>query len=334
MLSEHLDNYVKTLPEAWPQRANALPGENVYLHVHLVDLIKNPFPQNTTNGYAIIGFNCDIGVRRNNGRSGAVKGPGYCRKALSKQAWHLGDNVPLFDLGDVITPDDNLEHTQEILSHMVAHAHDCQLIPIVMGGGQELALGHYHGLRKAFPGKTIGIINFDAHFDMRPTLENDLGTSMSAFLQIAEHSKANGSAFHYCVLGIQPYSNTATTVRTAESYDVTYRSAEVMRSPKHSNLNTLNEFLNKVDLVYLTIDLDVFAAACAPGVSAAQIFGLYPLEALPLITHICQTGKVIGFDVSELSPKLDIDDRTALLGATLINHFIHSNNHYYTRSAS
>jgi formiminoglutamase len=44
--------------------------------------------------------------------------------------------------------------------------------PIILGGGREVALGHYKGHdlyyrdRKVQP--NIGIINFDAHFDIRP----------------------------------------------------------------------------------------------------------------------------------------------------------------------
>ncbi len=310
------------MSEDWPSRDNAVAGEYVYHHVKLIDIQNESLPSDA-RGYAFIGFNCDIGVRRNNGRAGAVQGSKHCRKALSTQAWHLGDTQTIYDLGDIITPDDNLEQAQLELAKIVKIARDHQMIPIVLGGGHEVAFGHYQGLAQAFPDKNIGIINFDAHFDMRPVLDGDLGTSGTPFLQIAKFNQQRSQAFDYLILGIQPYSNTASLIATAKKYHVTYLTAEMLREASQPGVAAVNAFLEKVDLVYLTLDLDVFSTACAPGVSAAQILGLFPHEVMPLFNLICQSGKVIGFDVAELVPKFDVDERTSKLAATFVNHFVH-----------
>jgi formiminoglutamase len=79
------------------------------------------------------------------------------------------------------------------------------------------------------------------------------------------------------------------------------------------------EFLEDVDIVYLTIDLDVLPAAVAPGVSAPAAYGV----PLPVITAICRqvaaSGKLFHLDVAELNPAVDIDHRTAKVAARLIN---------------
>jgi len=47
------------------------------------------------------------------------------------------------------------------------------LFPIVLGGSHELAYGHFNGIVNHLKKQTknsskVGIINFDAHFDLRP----------------------------------------------------------------------------------------------------------------------------------------------------------------------
>ena len=69
--------------------------------------------------------------------------------------------------------------------------------------------------------------------------------------------------------------------------------------------------------VYLTVCLDVFADFVAPGVSAQTPLGLVPAQVMPLIKSIAQSGKLLSFDIAELSPKYDLDSKTAALAAYL-----------------
>ena len=67
----------------------------------------------------------------------------------------------------------------------------------------------------------------------------------------------------------------------------------------------------------------VFAAPFAPGVSAVQPLGLYPWHVIPLARQLAASGKVLSYELSELSPRYDIDQRTARLAANLIYEIIH-----------
>jgi formiminoglutamase len=80
----------------------------------------------------------------------------------------------------------------------------------------------------------------------------------------------------------------------------------------------ISDFINKSDSIYLTICTDVFSSAHAPGVSAPQPFGLHPEIGLELIKHVVASGKLISFDIAEIAPRFDEDNRTAKLGAVII----------------
>jgi formiminoglutamase len=87
-------------------------------------------------------------------------------------------------------------------------------------------------------------------------------------------------------------------------------------------LKRLDAFMTQVDCLYVTIDLDVFTAATAPGVSAPAMRGIdLPLfEAM--FEHIQQSGKVRLMDIAECNPSYDLDNRTARLAAYLVFKFL------------
>ena len=78
-------------------------------------------------------------------------------------------------------------------------------------------------------------------------------------------------------------------------------------------------FLDGIDVLYLTIDLDVLPAGVAPGVSAPAAYGV----PLPVITAVCRqvawSGKLLHLDIAELNPALDVDGRTARVAARLLD---------------
>ena len=83
-------------------------------------------------------------------------------------------------------------------------------------------------------------------------------------------------------------------------------------------MEALNEEVVDEELC-LSIDLDVFSAAYAPGVSAPGIMGIVPDAAFRrLYRGILESERVMGVEIAELCPAFDLDDRTARLGAALI----------------
>ena len=80
----------------------------------------------------------------------------------------------------------------------------------------------------------------------------------------------------------------------------------------------VDAFLADKEQVYLTIDMDCFAAGAAPGVSAIQSLGVDPNLAVLVFQHIAASGKLIGFDIVEVSPPHDIDNHTANLAASFV----------------
>ncbi|ORJ62400.1 formimidoylglutamase [Geothermobacter hydrogeniphilus] len=279
----------------------------------------HPYRPDTPPGTVLLGVCSDEGVRRNQGRPGAAAGPDAIRRALAGQAWHL--DGPLYDAGNLMIDGDNLEALQEEQAGMVATLLDAGHFPLLLGGGHEIACGSGCGLlrhlqRKKQTGR-IGVINCDAHFDLRNDPRASSGTP---FAQLSAATQEAGFSFHYLCLGIsRPANSAALFRRAAELRTVIIEDRELVPWNLAPVENRLHNFIADCDALYLSIDLDLLPAAVAPGVSAPATRGL-PLEILEhLLERIRrQAGKKLRLaDIAEYNPTYDIDGRTAKVAARL-----------------
>ncbi len=284
--------------------------------IRLLDLSGTPEPCTGPLGVALLGFCCDEGIRRNLGRAGAVHGPKAIRKELGNLPCWFHRALTLHDAGDVHCTGGDLERAQAALVQAVKRVLELGYFPIVLGGGHETAYGHFSGLRSHL-GRALAIVNFDAHFDLRPYPQG--GTSGTMFRQIADDCASAGEAFRYLCLGVQRYGNTVDLFRTAERLGVRHLlSKELADMPMDRLQAFLAAFSDGTEDLHVTICADVFSSAFAPGVSAAQPLGMDPEQAFQVLAWLFGTGKVRGFDVCEVSPRFDQDSTTASLAKVLV----------------
>lgn len=318
-------HYLPPTQTNWQGRHDLPPKSCFFQVMQLLDLRDSITPPNNLT-FALLGFCCDEGVRRNLGREGAVNGPMMMRDALAKMPLHRSD-ITLLDVGNITCTNGDLESAQTALSDAVALLLQHHITPIILGGGHELAWGHYQGIAKQFVKENVGIINFDAHFDMRPLLPNNQGSSGTPFLQIANAHQAANKPFSYTCIGIQSAGNMSLLFDTAKHHHVNVLRADEIYAGQSCE-SMVNAALKYNDVIYTSICLDVFATPYAPGVSAPQTLGLTPWQVLPAIKQLAASGKVISYDLAELSPTYDIDNRTAKLAANFIYEIIHHHIQY------
>ncbi|MEX0291531.1 MAG: formimidoylglutamase [Flavobacteriaceae bacterium] len=316
-----MKGYILPNEKLWTGRSSE---QKLYLHeaVNFIDLNSNR-QYDHEKAFGLIAYACDEGVRRNLGRPGAATAPDIIKAQLGKLTNHLPEPFSLLDLGSISCIDGDMEAAQEHLGTAVGDLLENNIFPIVLGGGHDIAYGHYGGIKNHLKeSETLGIINFDAHFDLRDNKSgNNSGTP---FFQIAEDCKWEQRPFHYQCLGIRKEANDKGLFSTAKKFGVKY--TEVDEFTIH-NLEQVREeltsFMDKVDRIYVTIDLDGFSSAYAPGVSASSPMGFSPDIVLETLKTIISSEKLISIDVAELNPQFDIDHQTAKLAASLVHFVMH-----------
>lgn len=288
----------------------------------------------------LVGFACDQGVRRNQGRVGARAAPPLIRSAFAalpiiaelQQRFDNEMTTLLGDAGDIHCHDSDdfaaqaLEQAQQTYADVVSDIIKQGGLPIGLGGGHAIAFGSFLGLWQALPqmdattykdsAPSIGIINFDAHLDIR---QSDVATSGTPFRQIAEHLTEHGQAFHYCCIGVSRFSNTAALFDRAEQLGVHIISDEDCTNKKWKKIAVqIQTFIDQVDIVYLTIDMDCLPSSVVPGVSAPAAYGIKLSFVERAVKLIMASGKVKVADIAEINPTFDIDVRSCKVAARLL----------------
>lgn len=317
-------NYTPPEKLYWTGRYTKPELGSQYWHqeIELIDFNRFQQTSKLTNkpDIALLGYACDEGVRRNLGRIGAKKGPNAFRQRLAQLSFHH-EKKQIADFGNVVCEDGNMEASQTKLSSIVNELMQHSIFPIIIGGGHDVAYGHFKGLLTSLKGQStpkIGIVNFDAHFDLRP-LEGT-ANSGTPFYQILEEHK---DIVEYLALGIQQQSNTKELFDIAQQKKVNYvLNYDCDAANFDAIMHQLDVFVERNDYLYITIDLDGFSSAYAPGVSAPSPLGFTPYFVLKVMRYLLETKKVVSCDLAELNPDYDRDNATANLAARIVDFIV------------
>ncbi len=316
--------YLPPDPLVWHGRADLPEGACFHQHTQLLNLLTDKPLHRPPCTFAIIGFKSDEGAQRDLGRTGAYEGPAAIRQRLIRlpiqtTAFHL------YDAGNIICNDHDLEASQAALAEIVAMLLKQQIRPIILGGGHEVAWGHYQGIAKTYPPqKRLGIINIDAHFDLQPMHPSNRGSATTVFHQIAEAQRNSGRHLDLNYIGVQHTGNIRQLFDIAKTNQANIILADDLhQGQKEKCIDFIDRIVDENDIIYASLSLDVFSPAFAPGVSTIQPLGLDPWHIIPFLRQLAASGKVIGYDIAEHVPLYDIDHRTAKLAASLVHEIIH-----------
>ena len=316
--------YLAPLKDLWTGRDDGADSPRIFQKIQHLDLASQSTIPQGHQSIAFLGFASDAGVARNLGRVGASEGPNILKRALANLPLHR-DDLKFFDAGSVICQGDALELAQSALAEKVALLLENNFLPVLLGGGHEIAWGHYQGIKKAQFNKQLHILNIDAHFDLRPLVNGHAPSSGTPFLQIAQDCQEQQLPFHYHCVGIQEAGNTSSLFNKAQDLQVhSLTAGQCYASNPEEISKSMSSAWGSPRQTYLTICLDAFSSAYAPGVSAPQPLGLSPWQMIPMLESLARSGSLLTVDIAELSPKYDINSTTANLGAQLVHRILHA----------
>jgi formimidoylglutamase len=279
---------------------------------------------------ALLGAPFDGGVMAGGGRAGAADGPAAVRRALRRAGttYHLDHDLSLeglsiVDAGDLIATTDTAE-THARLEAAVGALLARGAISIVIGGGHDLTYATVAALARR-AGGPVGGVSLDAHLDVRPVRDGRI-TSGTPFRRLLEDLPGCAGE-RFVVLGPHGNRNARSHVewlRARGGQIVTLAEARqlgVAAAMEAALVRAGGEIPIGAD-VFVSLDIDAAAQAFAPGCSAPGADGFRPDELLSLAFLAGRHPRVACFDVMEVNPRFDHDDRTAALAAAAIVQFL------------
>jgi arginase len=236
---------------------------------------------------------------------GAAAAPALIRAALysdhgnpaAESGAELGSDILVDDAGDL--PLAEGEGDDALIGAAVSEALEADSLPIVLGGDHSITWPIVEAIAAARG--PVDILHFDAHPDLYDDFDGDPRSHASPFARIMER----GLARRLVQVGIRTLNRHCR--EQAERFGVEMvemRHFAPERVPRPEGP------------LYVSIDLDAFDPAFAPGVSHYEPGGLSVRDVLAVLERI--RAPVVGADIVEYNPKRDSNGVTAILAAKLV----------------
>ena len=266
---------------------------------------EDGFPDLGNIQVALLGIDEDRKALEN---TGCADGPDHVRKHLYQLFPHW-NQIHIADLGN-LKRGNKVEDTYFALKEVVAYLVKNDIVPILLGGSQDLTYASYMAFENT--GRVINIAAVDPVFDLGH--EEDELNARSYLSRIILHQP--NFLFNFTNIGYQSYfvNQDALLLMRNLYFDIN-RLGNV-----RANMEETEPMVRNADV--LTIDISAIRAGDAPGSFYAGPNGLSGEEACQICRYAGMSDQLQCVGFYEYNPRFDIREQTAQLTAQMIWYFL------------
>jgi arginase family enzyme len=283
-------------------------GENIDAQL-LVSRIwfaaKNEEPDLSNIDIAILGV---PEARYSNNNEGCSDAPDEIRKEFYK-LFHWKNEVSILDLGN-ITPGKTVEDTYSILSDILAYLLEQKVLPIVLGGSNDLAFANYQAYSKLE--KIVNMVSVDSRFDLGSEKEP---INSEAYLNKIVLQQPN-YLLNFSNIGYQTFLNPQTDIELMKQlFFETYRVGLLRK-----DMEEIEPIVRNAEM--LSLDISAVRKSDAPGNANASANGFYGEEICQVALFAGLSDKLSSLGIYEYNPILDYHTQTSQLVAQILWYFV------------
>ena len=296
--------------------------------VGITSFLKLPIIENLANLNTDVGFlgiPYDVG---NSWRPGTRFGPREIRNystrysgwggSQQKGYWDINQNkrfledISMSDCGDVDVAYYDIERNRKIITQTVKKILKAGTFPVVIGGDHSIT---YPCICAFEDFKSLDIIQIDAHLDWIDEVDGIRYANGSPMRRSMELDFTNKMV----QLGIRCIRSRESDYNFAKSQGSQIFTRQDIRQ---KGVDEIVEKLPPLGNVYVSIDIDGLDPSIAPGTGSPTVDGLLYYEVINLLKGITKKSNIVGFDIVEVNPMVDLSGQTCLLATTLILEFL------------
>lgn len=275
-----------------------------------IDCFTSSFPYLESGAYdlALIGVLDDRGSINN---QGCALGPNYVRE----QFYQLNEGnftSRIVDLGN-IKAGKELSDTYVALKMVVSELVKMNIVPIILGGGQDLTYAQY----MAYEGleQKVDLLVVDSHFDLDESAEGTIETTSQAYLQKILLHQPN-YLFNFTNLGYQSYFVNQDSIKALDKlfFDA-HRLGEFS-----GNMPAAEPLIRNASMI--SFDVSAIRSADAVANANASPNGFYGEDACQMCRYAGMSDKLSSVGFYEFNPAFDQNSQTALLLAQMLWYFV------------
>lgn len=265
----------------------------------------NHFPNLDETHIALLGVKEDRNAEAN---QGCAYAPDYVRKYLYN-LYQGPFNIKVADLGN-IKPGETVEDTYFALRTVASQLLEKKIIPLIIGGSQDLSYANYRAYEAL--GQIINIVNIDSSFDLG--LNEEAIHHRNYLNKILTHQP--NFLFNYSNIGYQTYFVDQDAIELMNKLNFDIHRLGVVRK----KLEEVEPIVRNADM--LSFDISSIRQSDAPANANASPNGFYGEEVCQIIRYAGLSDKLSSIGFYELNPAYDNGEQTAHLVAQMIWYFL------------
>jgi len=240
------------------------------------------------------------------------RGAGYYDNHLRREFLeHEMAHGRIVDAGDADVLPTNVVDTFANVTAMTRQILDRGALPVVLGGDHAITFP----VVRAYS-EPIHVVHFDAHLDYAPFVHGLEFTNAHAFRHITRMAHVRTLT----QVGIRSLRNTRLMMDDAIA-DGSH--VVLMEEFRDRSVASIVERVPRDARCYVSIDVDVFDMPLVPGCVSAEPEGMSYRELRSILIALAEHADVVGFDVVEVNPQLDIGTGiTSYIAAHTIVEFL------------
>jgi len=255
--------------------------------------------------------------------------PERIRNVTNDIGWttELGDHITKFkvvDVGDVSIEKVNVEKNLKTIKNFIKdlYIENENIIPIMIGGDHFCSYPVIKTVGDLFDKKQeFGVLLFDAHLDFYQEWDKGVYSHATISHRIYDLEYINNK--NLLIVGARDID--IPELEIAESKNINYLSAYQLIEGLDNYIARIISFFKKssIKYLYISIDIDTLEPSIAPGTGFAIPGGFTYREIWKILKVITENFEIIGFDLVEVAPNLDLKNKmTCNLAAKLIIELI------------
>ncbi|MEE9378177.1 MAG: agmatinase [Candidatus Lokiarchaeia archaeon] len=255
--------------------------------------------------------------------------PEKIRNVTNDIGWttELGDHITKFkvvDVGDVIIEKVNIEKNLTTIKNFIENIYkeNERIIPIMIGGDHFCSYPVIKSVGDNFKKKEeFGVLIFDAHLDFYQEWDKGVYSHATISHRIFDFDYIDNK--NLLVVGTRDID--IPELEIAKSENIEYFSAYQLLEGLDNYIVKIKNFFKKSNIKYLyvSIDIDALDPSIAPGTGFAIPGGFSYRELWKILKEISENFEIIGFDLVEVAPNLDLENKmTCNLAAKLLIELI------------
>ncbi|MHB1343956.1 MAG: agmatinase [Thermoleophilia bacterium] len=303
-------------PTVLPGAAGSMP------YVGIASFMKLPLvtPETLSNfHFVVFGIPFDEGTSN---RPGARFGPRGIRAASALYSYEGG--AELFDIelgrtilagarvgdfGDVAIQPLDGDANRSGMTRAAKAVLEAGAIPVCMGGDHSITAPVLRAFAATNPDSLPYLVHLDTHMDF------DSYGSLHYHGTPIRRSVEDRLVAGVTQVGIRGFNSGKADWEEARSLGVNViTSSEFKRAGAERVLETVPEGVP----LYISIDIDAFDPSIAPATGTPEPGGLTYLEGRELLRALAAHGRIVGFDLVEVSPPYDHAECTSILASRLL----------------